>query len=79
MPTRHSQRRDDFDLGIGFLQVNRSWYEDYWLKEREPRRVRVTRSLSKIVSCVHRAYDRVASVRRTALATIFRPYAGTQW
>lgn len=78
MRTRHSQRRDDFDLGIGFLQVDRSWYENYWLKEREPRRARVTRNLSMMVSCIHRAYDRMASVRQAVLAAILRPKAGMQ-
>lgn len=78
MPTRRSQLRDDLDFAIRFFQVDRSWYEDYWLKEREPRRARVTRNLSMIVSCVRRAYDRVASMWRAVLATILRPNAEIQ-
>lgn len=78
MPNRHSQPRGDLDLAISFFQVDRSWYEDYWLKEREPRRRVVTRSLAMIVSCVHRAYDRMTSVRRAVLAIILRPNVGIQ-
>lgn len=79
MPSRHSRPRDDLDLAIRLFQVDRSWYETYWLKEHKQQRVwGITRNLSMIVSCVHRAYDRTASVRRAMLATILRPNAGIQ-
>jgi hypothetical protein len=75
MPLRHSQPRDDLDLAIRFLQVDRSWYEDYWLKEREPRSAPVAQKLPRIVSCLRFAWDRMASVRR---ATILQPNAELQ-
>lgn len=65
MPIRNSQPRDGLDFAIRFFQVDRSWYENYWLKEREPRPARmVTRNLSMIVSCLRQVWDSIASVRQ---------------
>ena len=64
----------DLDLGMRFLQVDGSWYESYWLKERKPRPAgMVARNLPTIVSCLRLACDRVASVRRAVLAIVLRP------
>ncbi len=37
MPSHYSQRSPgDLDLAMRFLQVDRSWYENYWLEEPQP-------------------------------------------
>ena len=64
----------DLYLAMRFLQVDSSWYENHWLKERKLRPAgMVTRNLPTIVSCLHLACDRVVSVRRSVLAIVLRP------
>jgi hypothetical protein len=64
----------DLDFAMCFLQVDSSWYENYWLKERKPRPVGVVaRNLPTIVCCLRLACDRVASVRRAVSAIVLRP------
>jgi hypothetical protein len=66
MPIRNSLPSGDLDRAISFFQVDRSWYENYWLKEREPRPARmVTRNLSMIASRLRLVWDSIASVRRS--------------
>jgi hypothetical protein len=71
----HSQRFPrDLDLAMRFLQVDSSWYENYWLEERKPRPAgMIARNLPTIVSCLRLACDRVASVRRAGPAIVLRP------
>lgn len=70
MPTRCSHRSPgDHDLAMRFLQVDRSWYESYWLEE--PKRQSagmIARNFTTAASCVRPAWDRLASVRRAVLA-----------
>ena len=75
MPADYSHRFPrDLDLPMRFLQVDSSWYENYWLKEREPRPPgMVARSIPTIVACLRMARDRVASVRWALLAIVLRP------
>ena len=75
MPADYSLRFPrDLDLAMRAFQVDRSWYENYWLKERKPRPARmVARNLPTIVFCVRLACERVASVRRAVLAIVLRP------
>ena len=75
MPAHHSHRFPrDLDLAMRAFQVDRSWYENYWLKERKPRSAgMVARNLPTIASCLRLACDRVASVRRAVLAIVLRP------
>ena len=66
MPTRRSHRSPgDHDLAMRFFQVDRSWYESYWLEE--PKRQSagmIARSVTTAASCLRPAWDRLASVRR---------------
>ncbi|SHL90647.1 hypothetical protein SAMN05444159_7153 [Bradyrhizobium lablabi] len=75
MPADYSHRHPrGLDHTMRFLQVDSSWYENYWLEERKPRPAgMVTRNLPTIVSCLRLACDRVASVRRAVLAIVLRP------
>lgn len=75
MPAHYLHRFPrDFDRAMRVLQVDSSWYENYWLKERKPRPAgMVARNLPTIVSCLRLARDRVASVRRAVLAIVLRP------
>jgi hypothetical protein len=76
MPAHYSHRfpRDDLNRAMRVLQVDSSWYENYWLKEHKPRPAgMVARNLPTIVSCLRLACDRVASVRRAASAIVLRP------
>jgi hypothetical protein len=75
MPTDYSHRFPrDLDLPMRFLQVDSSWYENYWLKERKARPAgMVTRNLPTIVACLRLACNRVASVRQAVLAIVLRP------
>jgi hypothetical protein len=52
MPAHYSHRFPrDLDLPVRFLQVDSSWYENYWLKDRKPRPAgMVARNLPTIVS-----------------------------
>lgn len=70
MPVRDSQRfSGDRDLAMRIFQVDASWYENYWLKEREPRPAgMVGRTLRAIVFCIRLARDRVASAQPAVLA-----------
>ena len=74
MPAHSSHRFPrDFDLPMRFLQVDCSWYENYWLRESTPRSAgMVTRIVPTIISCLRLACDRMASVRRAALAIVLR-------
>jgi hypothetical protein len=74
MPADHSHPFPrDLDLAMRCLQVDSSWYENYWLRET-PRPVgMVARNLPTIVSCLSLACNRVASVQRAALAIVLRP------
>jgi hypothetical protein len=66
MPARFLR---DLDRATRVFQVDSSWYENYWLKERKPRSAgMVARNLPTIASCLRLACDRVASVRRAVLA-----------
>ena len=71
MPADCSHRFPRYlDLAMRAFQVDRSWYENYWLKERKPRPAgMVARNLPTIVSCVRLACERVASVRRAVLSS----------
>jgi hypothetical protein len=75
MPADHSRRFPrDLDLAMRFLQVDSSWYENYWLEERKPRPAgMVARNLPTTGSSLRLACDRVASVRRAVLAIVLRP------
>jgi hypothetical protein len=75
MPAHYSHRFPrDLDLAMRVFQVDGSWYENYWLKERKPRPAgMVARNLPTIVSCLRLACDRVVSVRRAVLAIVLRP------
>jgi hypothetical protein len=75
MPAHYSRRFPrDLDLAMHFLQVDSSWYESYWLEEREPQPAGpVARNLPTIVSCLRLVWDCVAAVRRTGLAIVLRP------
>jgi hypothetical protein len=75
MPAHYSHRFPrDLDLAMRVFQVDSSWYENYWLKERKPRPAgMVARNLPTIVSCLRLACDRVASVQRAVLAIVLRP------
>ena len=75
MPAHNSHRFPrDLDLPMRFAQVDGSWYENYWLTESPPRPpLMFARNLPKIVSRLRLACDRVASVRRAALAIVLRP------
>jgi hypothetical protein len=57
MPAHYSRRFPrDLDLAMRCLQVDSSWYENYWLKERKPRPAgMVARNLPTIVSCLRQA------------------------
>jgi hypothetical protein len=75
MPAPYS-RRFPRDLGLAMrcLQVDSSWYENYWLKEPKPRLVgMVARNLPTIMSCLRLACHRLASVRRAVFAIALRP------
>jgi hypothetical protein len=75
MPADYSRRFPrDLDLAMRAFQVDSSWYENYWLKERKPRPAgMVAINLPTIVSCVRLACERVASVRGAVLAIVLRP------
>ena len=75
MPANYSHRFPrDLDLAMRVLQVDSSWYENYWLKERKPRPDgMVARNLPTIVSCLRLACHSVASVRRAVFAFALRP------
>jgi hypothetical protein len=75
MPTQYSHRFPrDPDLAMRVFQIDSSWYENYWLKERKPRPAgMVTRNLPTIVSGLRLACDRVVSVRRAVSAIVLRP------
>ena len=75
MPIDYSRRFPrDLELPMRFLEVDSSWYENYWLKERKPQPAgMVARNLPTIVSRLRMACDRVASVRRAVLAIVLRP------
>jgi hypothetical protein len=75
MPAHYSHRFPrDLDLAMRALQVDSSWYENYWLKERKPRPAgMVARNLPTIVSCLRQACHRVASVCRAVYAIALRP------
>ena len=75
MPAHYSNRFPrDIDLAMRVFQVDSSWYENRWLKERKPRPAgMVARNLPTIVSCFRLACDYVALVRRAALAVVLRP------
>ncbi len=75
MPAHYSHRfPGDLDRAMRVFQVDSSWYENYWLKERKPRPAGiVARNLPTIVSRLRLACDRAASVRRAALAIVLRP------
>src|SRR4249920_1962615 len=64
MPAHYSHRFPrDLDRATRVFQVDSSWYENYWLKERKPRSAgMVARNLPTIASCLRLACDRVASV-----------------
>lgn len=74
MSAQHSQRFPrDLDLTMRVLQVDPSWYEDHWLKERKPPPAgMVARTLPTIMSRLRLACDRAASVRRAASAIVLR-------
>jgi hypothetical protein len=43
----------DLDLPMRFLQVDSSWYENYWLKEHKPRPAgMVARNLATMLSAL---------------------------
>ena len=69
MPAHYSHRfPSDLDRATRVFQVDSSWYENYWLKERKPRSAgMVARNLPTIASCLRLACDRVASVRWAVL------------
>jgi hypothetical protein len=75
MPAHDSHRFPrDLDLAMRVFQVDGSWYENYWLKERKPRSAGlVARNLPTIVSCLRLACDRLAWVRRAVLAIVLGP------
>ena len=75
MPAHYSDRFPrDLDLAMRCLQVDSSWYENYWLKEPKPRPAgMVARNLPTIMSCLRLACHRVASVRRAVFAIALRP------
>ncbi len=64
MPADYSYRSPrDLELAMRFVQVDSSWYENYWLEERKARPAgMVARNLPTIVSCLRLACVRVASV-----------------
>src|ERR1700738_3909115 len=74
MPAHYSHRFPrDLDLAMRAFQVDSSWYENYWLKERKPRPAGiVARNLPTIVSCLRLAWDRVVSVRPAVFAIVLR-------
>ena len=80
MPARYSHLFSrDLDLAMRVFQVDSSWYENYWLKERKPRSAGlVARNLRAIVSCLRLACDRLAWVRRAVLAIVLRPRTYTE-
>jgi hypothetical protein len=79
MPAHCFRFRRDIDLAMRAFQVDSSWYENYWLKERKPRSAGlVARNLAAIVSCLRLACDRLASVRRAVSAIVLRPKTHTE-
>ena len=80
MPAHYSHRFPrDLDRATRVFQVDSSWYENYWLKERKPRSAgMVARNLPTIASCLRLACDRVASVRRAVLAIVLRPKSSSR-
>jgi hypothetical protein len=74
MPAHHSLRFPrDLDLAMRALQVDSSWYENYWLKEPKPRPAgMVARNLPTIMSCLRLACHRVPLVRRAVVAIALR-------
>jgi len=75
MPGDHSPRYlGDLDLAMRCLQVDSSWYERYWLKERPPRPVGiVVRHWRMALSDLRPACVRAASViGRAASAIVMR-------
>jgi hypothetical protein len=72
MPDDHSHRDPlGLDLAMRVLQVDRSWYERYWLEERPPRRtVIVARHLRTTLSRLRPACDHVASLLRSAMSAM---------
>ena len=62
MPAHYSNRFPrDLDLAMRAFQVDSSWYENYWLKERKPRPAgMVARNLAAMLSRLRLAFDRVA-------------------
>jgi hypothetical protein len=80
MPAHYSHRfRRDLDLAMRLFQVDSSWYENHWLKERKPRSAGlVARNLPTIVSCLRLACDRLVWVRRAVLAIVLRPKTHTE-
>jgi hypothetical protein len=60
----------DLDLAMRCLQVDSSWYENYWLKERKPPPAGVVaRNLPKLESYLRR----VTSIGWTVLRNALRP------
>lgn len=70
MPTRGSHRSSgDYDLAMRFFQVDRSWYESYWLEEPKQQSAgMIARNVTTAASCLRQAWDGLASVRRAVLA-----------
>ena len=59
------------DFAVRFLQVDRSWYESYWLEERKPQPAgMVARNLPTVVSYLRLVCDRVASIPRAVLEIV---------
>jgi hypothetical protein len=79
MPSDYSDRfPKDHGLAMRFLQVDSSWYENYWLDARKPRPAgMVARNLPTIASCLRSclrlACDRLTSVRRAMLSIVLWP------
>jgi hypothetical protein len=62
------------DPAMRAFQVDCSWYENYWLKERKPRPAgMVARNFATMLSRVRLALDRVALVGQVVLAIVLRP------
>lgn len=76
MPDEHSHRDPlSLDLAMRVVQVDRSWYERYWLGERRPRPAgTVPRILVATLSTLCLARDHMASVllRRAVSAMVQR-------
>ena len=75
MPNHYSNRfPGELDPAMRAFQVDSSWYENHWLKERKPRPAgMVARNLATMQSRIRMALDRAALVRRAVLASVLRP------